>query len=145
MTTTIPVQAKIAAAWTSFTLLYAYVDILNFFKPGVLDSILHGKVWDFDVSAPLLTLMLASVAIPSVMVFLSLVLPARANRLTNITVAIVLVPYTLFNVAGESLEWAAFYAISIGLEVALLVFIVRSAWTWRASTAVAATALSSVR
>ena len=145
MTTTISVQAKIAAAWTSFTLLYAYVDILNFFKPGVLDSILHGKVWDFDVSAPLLTLMLASVAIPSVMVFLSLVLPARANRLTNITVAIVLVPYTLFNVAGESLEWAAFYAISIGLEVALLVFIVRSAWVWRASVAVAATAPSSVR
>ena len=125
---TIPVQARIAAAWTSFMFLYAYVDILNFFKPGVLDSILNGKVWNFDVSAPLLT-------VPSVMVVLSMTLPARANRITNLVVAAVLVPYTLFNVAGESLEWAAFYAVSIGVEIALLLFVVRSAWKWKVPTA----------
>lgn len=130
-TTTIPAQAKIAAVWTSFMFLYAYVDILNFFKPGVLDSILNGKVWDFDVSATLLTFMLTSVAIPSVMVVLSMTLPARANRITNLIVAALLVPYTLFNAVGESLEWAAFYAVSIGIEVALLAFILRSAWKWK--------------
>ena len=139
-TTTIPVQAKIAAAWTSFMFLYAYVDILNFFKPGVLDSILNGRVWNFDVSATLLTIMLTSVAIPGVMVILSMTLPSRANRITNIVVATLLVPYTLFNVAGESLEWAAFYAVSIGIEVALLVFILRSAWKWKAVVAVPAEA-----
>lgn len=132
---TIPVQARIAAAWTSFMFLYAYVDILNSFKPGVLDSILNGKVWNFDVSAPLLTVMLISVAVPSVMVVLSMTLPARANRITNLVVAAVLVPYTLFNVAGESLEWAAFYAVSIGVEIALLLFVVRSAWKWKVPTA----------
>ena len=42
----IPVQAKIAAAWTSFMFLYAYVDILNFFKPGVVDDIQDGVVFD---------------------------------------------------------------------------------------------------
>lgn len=132
MTThTIPVQTKIAAAWTSFMFLYAYVDILNFFKPGVLDSILNGQVWNFDVSAPLLTLMLTSVAIPAVMVLLSVILPARANRITNFVVAAVLIPYSLANAAGESLEWIAFYAVSIGIEVALLAFILRSAWTWK--------------
>ncbi|MBQ9918259.1 MAG: hypothetical protein IJO71_13820 [Microbacterium sp.] len=145
MTTTIPVQAKIAAAWTSFMFLYAYVDILNFFKPGVLAEILNGKVWDFEVSAPLLTVMLASVAVPAVMVVLSLALPTRANRITNLVVAIVLVPYSLFNVVGESLEWAAFYAISIGLEVALLAFILRVAWIWNVAGAIAPTAPESAR
>ena len=145
MTTTIPVQAKIAAAWTSFMFLYAYVDILNFFKPGVLAEILNGKVWDFEVSAPLLTVMLASVAVPALMVVLSLALPARANRITNLVVAIVLVPYSLFNVVGESLEWAAFYAISIGLEVALLAFILRVAWIWNAAGDIAPTAPESAR
>ena len=72
-----PVRAKLAAAWTSFMFLYAYVDILNFFKPGVLDSIFNGKVWDFYVSAPLLTFMLTSVAIPIVMVVLSMTIPLR--------------------------------------------------------------------
>ena len=32
----IPVRAKLAATWTSFMFLYAYVDILNFFTPGVI-------------------------------------------------------------------------------------------------------------
>ena len=38
----IPVQAKLAAAWTSFMFLYVYVDIIAFFKPGVVDDILVG-------------------------------------------------------------------------------------------------------
>ena len=33
----IPVQAKLAAAWTSFMFLYVYVDVLNFYKPGVVE------------------------------------------------------------------------------------------------------------
>ena len=57
----IPVQAKIAAAWTSFMFLYIYVDFFNLYKPGVVDGILNGLVWKFDVSPTLLTIMLASV------------------------------------------------------------------------------------
>lgn len=41
----IPVQAKLAAAWTSLMFLYAYVDILAFHKPGVVEDILVGVVW----------------------------------------------------------------------------------------------------
>ena len=98
----IPVRAKLAAAWTSFMFLYVYVDILAFFKPGVIDDILDGKVWEFDVSQTLLTTFLALMAIPIFMVVLSMTLPARANRITNLIVASVQVPYTAFNVAGES-------------------------------------------
>ena len=46
----IPVQAKLAAAWTSFMFLYVYVDILVFYKPGVVDDILVGVVWEFDIT-----------------------------------------------------------------------------------------------
>jgi len=83
----IPVQAKIAAAWTSFMFLYIYVDFFNLYKPGVVDGILNGLVWRFDVSSTLLTVMLASVAIPALMVMLSMTLPARVNRATNLVVA----------------------------------------------------------
>ena len=37
----IPVQAKLAAAWTSFMFLYIYVDLFNLYKPGVIDGILR--------------------------------------------------------------------------------------------------------
>ena len=134
------VRAKLAAAWTSFMFLYVYVDILNFYKPGVVDSILDGLVWRFEVSPILLTVMLASVAIPGLMVLLSMTLPARVNRLTNLVIASLYIPYSLFNAAGTTWEWVFFYVLSIGAELVLLAFILRSAWTWpRASHAALAT------
>jgi hypothetical protein len=46
----VPVQAELAAAWTSSMLLYAYVDILGLYMPGVIEDILAGIVWEFDIS-----------------------------------------------------------------------------------------------
>lgn len=124
----IPVQIKLAAAWTSFMFLYLYVDYLHLYKPGVLEGIMGGLVWEFDVSQALMTAFLTSVAIPSFMILLSITLPARVNRATNIVVASLNIPYAMFNAVGES--WFYFYGLSIGLEVLLLAFILRSAWTW---------------
>jgi hypothetical protein len=124
----IPVQAKLAAAWTSFMFLCVYVDIIAFFKPGTIDEILVGKIWEFDVSQTLLTTFLALMAIPIFMVVLSMTLPARANRITNLIVASVQVPYTAFNMAGES--WTYFYGLGFALEVIVLALILRYAWTW---------------
>ena len=118
--------------------LYIYVDVLNFYKPGVLDGILNGLMWRFDVSSTLLTVVLVSVSIPAMMVALSMTLPARANRAANLVVASLLIPYTIFNAAGTTWEWAGFYGISIGLELLLLAFVLRSAWTWPRTAAVPA-------
>ena len=123
-----PVQAKLAAAWTSFMFLYIYVDYFALYKPGVIDDILGGAVFEFDISQTLLTAFLTLIAIPSLMVFLSMTLPARANRLMNLIVAPIYVVVSAFNGLGES--WTYFYGLSIGLEVLLLAFILRSAWTW---------------
>lgn len=124
----IPVRAKLAAAWTSFMFLYAYVDILNFFTPGVVEDILDGKVFEFDLSQTFSTTALTLVAIPILMIVLSMTLPARANRITNLIVASLYVPVTAFNVVGES--WLYFYGLGIALELILLALIVRYAWTW---------------
>src|SRR4029077_18540702 len=136
--------AKIAAAWTSFMFLYIYVDFFNLYKPGVVDGILNGLVWKFDITPTLLTIMLASVAIPALMVMLSMTLPARVNRAINLVVATLYIPYSVFNAAGESWDWAFFYGLSIGLEVLLLAFILRSAWTWPRRTASPATLATSL-
>jgi hypothetical protein len=126
----IPVRTALAAAWTSFMFLYIYVDYFHLHKPGVIDNLRAGVVFEFDISPPLLTLMLTSVAIPALMVLLSATLPARVSRTTNLIVASLYIPYSLFNAVGESWDWAFFYILSIGIEVLILAFILRSAWTW---------------
>ncbi|MET9311742.1 DUF6326 family protein [Kribbella sp. NPDC003505] len=124
----IPGRAKLAAAWTSFMFLYAYVDILNFYTPGVIQDILDGKVFEFDLSQTFSTTALTLVAIPALMVVLSMTLPARVNRITNLIVAALYVPVTAFNVVGGS--WLFFYGLGVVLELILLALILRYAWTW---------------
>jgi hypothetical protein len=128
----IPVQAKLAAAWTSFMFLYAYVDILGFFTPGIVEDILDGRVFEFDLSQTFSTTVLAVLAVPIFMVVLSMTLPARLNRTTNLVVAALLVPFTVFNVAGGF--YLLFYGLGVVLELVLLALIVRYAWTWPRTT-----------
>ncbi|QJW35912.1 DUF6326 family protein [Cellulosimicrobium protaetiae] len=124
----VPVRAKLAATWTSLMFLYAYVDILNFFTPGVVEDILDGKVFVFDLSQTFSTAALTLMTVPILMVTLSMTLPARASRVTNLVVASLYVPVTAFNVLGES--WLLFYGLGVVLELVLLALVLRYAWTW---------------
>jgi hypothetical protein len=126
----VPVRAKLAAAWTSFMFLVIYVDYFHLYKPGALDDILAGRVFEFDISPTFLVIGLTLIAIPTLMIVLSVILPARANRVINLGVASLEIPISIFNAVGESWTYFAFYGLSIGLELLLLAFILRSAWTW---------------
>ncbi len=137
-----PVQAKLAAAWTSFMFLYIYVDFLALYKPGVVDDILAGIVHEFDISQTFVVTALTLLAIPILMILLSTTLPARVNRTINLVVATLYIPFSMYNAVGES--WTYFYGLSIGLEVLLLAFILRSAWTWPRRTASPATLAASL-
>jgi len=143
----LPVQAKLAAAWATFMFLYIYVDILGFYKPGVVDDILVGVVWEFDITPTWAITALTLLAIPIFMVVLSMVLPARANRIANLVVASIQVPFAAFNAWGEVGEpWMYFYILGVALELVVLAFILRSAWTWpRRTTSPAAAATGSPR
>lgn len=134
-----PVQAKLAAAWTSFMFLYIYVDYLALYKPGFVDDIRAGIVHEFDTGPTFVALALTLIAIPSLMILLSVTLPARVNRTVNLVVATLYIPVSIFNAAGESWSYSYFYGFSIGLEVLLLAFILRSAWAWPRRTASPAT------
>jgi hypothetical protein len=124
----VPVQAKLAAAWSSFMFLYIYVDYLTLYVPGVVDDIRAGIVFEFAISQTFVVAALTLVAIPIFMILLSAVLPARANRITNLVVASLYVPISMFNAVGES--WLFYYGLGVVLELFLLAYILRSAWTW---------------
>lgn len=138
-----PVQAKLAAAWTSFLFLYVYVDIIAFYKPGIVDDILAGVVWEFDITETWAITALTLLAIPIFMVVLSMTLPARANRIANLIVASIQVPFAAFNAVGQLGEsWMYFYLLGVALELILLALILRYAWSWPRSTPSATTGLT---
>ena len=51
-----PVQAKLAAAWTSFMFLVIYIDYFHLYQPGEIDEIRGGVIFEFDISPTLMTI-----------------------------------------------------------------------------------------
>ena len=121
------VKLKLGALWVSFMFFYIYVDYFHLYMPGKVEEIIKGQVFVFDITQGFLMVALALVAIPVLMIFLSVFLPAKVNRLTNIIVATMLIPYMLFNLAGEAWIHMVFGAI---VEVILLCLIISYAWKW---------------
>lgn len=129
-TSVIAVQAKLAAAWTSLMFLIIYIDYFHLYQPGEIDDIRGGVIFAFDISGTLLTIFFAIIAIPALMVMLSVTLRPRVNRAVNLVVASLYIPICVFNAAGATSDWAFYYVVTIGVEVLILAFILRTAWTW---------------
>lgn len=126
----LPVQAKLAAAWTSLMFLVIYIDYFHLYQPGEIDKIRGGDIFEFAISPTLMSIFFVIIAITALMVMLSMALPARVSRVTNLVVAAVYIPIMIFNVVGASPEWNFYYGLTIGVEVLILAYILRSAWTW---------------
>lgn len=142
----IPVQAKLAAGWTSLMYLVLYIDYFHLYQPGEIDIIRGGNIFVFDISGNLLTIFFLLISTPALMVLLSVTLPARVNRATNLVAALLWIPFCVFNAAGATPDYALYYGVTIGVEVLILVFILRSAWTWpRTHSDAAAVATAGVR
>jgi len=124
------VRVKLAVLWTSFMFLYVYVDYFALYMPGKIKDILNGRVFIFDITQGFIFTALFLAIIPMLMILLSVVLKARVSRLTNIIIATALIPYMLFNLAGEA--WPHMILAAV-VEVILLMLIIRYAWKWPAA------------
>jgi hypothetical protein len=123
----VSVNIKLALLWTTFMFLYTYVDHFTLYMPGIIQGITQGKVYLFNISQGFIFTALALSTIPMFMIFLSVVLPSKVNRIVNIVIASIHVPYMLFNLSGEA--WLHMY-FAAALEMILLGLIIAYAWKW---------------
>lgn len=123
------VKLKLAGLWITLMFVYLYVDYIGLFKPGVIEDILVGKIWVLDITQVWALTALVMMTIPSLMVFLSLALPAKANRWTNLIVAILFVVVSIGNAVGEE-TWVYYHIYAMVVQVVLLGLIIWFAWQW---------------
>ena len=83
------VKVKLSALWIALMFLYTYADILGFYAPGNIEELISGESAGIRMTQELLLGSAILMMIPSTMVFLSLALQAKANRLVNMFVGIV--------------------------------------------------------
>lgn len=76
----LPMRLKLSALWTSLTFCYLYGDYFGLYKPGKLQHMLAGAGPMGPTSQGSLLFVSLLLVVPGLMVFLSLVLPARSVR-----------------------------------------------------------------
>lgn len=106
---------------------YSYADVLGFYSPGNLADILAGEIGGVPLTQEMLFVMAVLMALPIVMMFLSLILMPKANRVLNIVAAIV---YIVVLLATFLTTITAYYVVLAGIELVCLVLIVWFAFKW---------------
>ena len=123
----IHVKFKISALWVAVMFCYVYGDFFSLFQPGKLAGMLAGKIEPLGPTTQGVLLGTAALmAIPSIMVFLSLVLKPKINRLLNIILGVTYSLVILITMPGA---WIFYIFLGV-LEVALTGLIVWYAWHW---------------
>ena len=125
----INIKIKLAGLWAAVMFIFIYVDYFALYIPGVMEKIIEGKVahTGIEITQVFLLLVIILMIIPSLMIFLSLILKAKANRLTNIIASIFKIIVVVGALIGEI--WIYYIFASI-VELVLLSLIVWYAWKW---------------
>ncbi len=122
----IHVKVKISALWVSVMFCYIYADYFGLYVPGALQRMMEGKMGPLGPTTQGVLLGASlMMAIPSVMVFLSLALKAKLNRWVNIVLGTLYTVIILITMR----DWA-FYIFFGVIEVTLTSLIVLYAWKW---------------
>jgi hypothetical protein len=123
----VPVKLKLSLLWATVLFCYLYGDYFGLYKPGKLKGMLDGTLQHLGPTSQGILLGLSiSMAIPSLMVFLSLVLSPKVSRSVNIVVGVI---YTLFVLITMPGSWN-FYLFFGTVDMILTSLIIWYAWTW---------------
>lgn len=122
----LPVRLKLSALWASLTFCYLYGDYFGLYKPGKLQHMLDGAGPVGTASQGSLLFVALLLAVPGLMVLLTLLLPVRLTRWLNLGLALF---YALFVALTMPGAWWFYLAYS-SIEIALCAAIAWLAWRW---------------
>jgi glycerol-3-phosphate acyltransferase PlsY len=107
---------------------YIYCDYFELYAPGKLDSMLQGNIGPLGATTQGVLLGTSLLmAVPSLMIALSVALPARYNRIVNIVIGAF---FTLLLVLLTYSSAWYFYKVFAAIETVLTASVVRYAWKW---------------
>jgi len=127
--TQIDVKIVLSGLWVAMLFLFAYVDIFGFYRADIIEGALAGEVpgQGITINQAFLAAATGYILIPSLMVVVSLMAPAKLNRRLNIGVSIFYAVTIAAFCIGES--WI-YYLLGSFFEVVLLLMAARTAWRW---------------
>ena len=126
--TKVNIKIKLAALWTSVLFCYLYGDYFQLYVPEKVNGLITGEN-NLDSPTKLLIASLV-LAIPAVMIALSILLTSRINRFLNVFFGIIFTLMMLLIGINSLTPWYSFYVFFAFLESLITILIVWFAWNW---------------
>jgi hypothetical protein len=121
----INVKLKISALWIAVMFCYVYGDYIQIYVPGILAKAMEVNATT-ETQMQFFSVALL-MAMPSVMIFFTLVIKPKINRWMNMILSTL---YIIILVATNLTETWVFYLFLTAIEVLISVAIVWYAWKW---------------
>ncbi|MCU0400781.1 MAG: DUF6326 family protein [Algoriphagus sp.] len=128
------IRLKLAALWTAIMFCYIYGDYFELYVPGKVNDLLSGQN-NLDSPLKLFTATIL-LTLPSLMIFLSLVLSPRLTKWLNIGIGLFFTLFTLLVGISSISEWRIFYVFLSFIESCLTLIVAIMAWNWPKEKAV---------
>lgn len=124
----INIRLKLSALWTAVMFCYIYGDYFELYVPHKVEGLLNGQ--NFLDSPMKLFSAAFALAVPALMIFLSLILNPKWTKWLNIGVGVFFTLLTLLVGITSMSVWMVFYVFLALLESIITAIIVWQAWTW---------------
>lgn len=124
----INIKIKLSALWAGVTLCYLYCDYFELYVPEKVQGMISGE--NLLHSPAKLFIAAVVLAVPAVMVFLSILLKPIVSKWLNIVVGIVFTCMMVLIAFTYSEVWYTFYLFYAILESLITAIIVWLAWKW---------------
>jgi len=124
---TLNIKIKLSALWGSVMSLYIYCDYFDLYIPGKIEKMIDGTAFFGSVNQEVLLGLSSILLITSMMICLSILLPATINRIINIVVGIIMT--LMLGYIAYITGWY-FYKMYAVVEALLTLLVVWYAWNW---------------
>jgi hypothetical protein len=122
-----PTPLKLALLWTTLMFLYIYNDYFSLYRPGEIEGMMAGRIGPLgEATEGVLVGVSLMLAIPALMIALSVLLPAPASRWLNAGFGAIYTAIQALTLTGDAL----FYRIVVVMEIAVTLTIVTLALRW---------------
>ena len=123
----VPTKLKLSLLWASLMFLYIYNDYFMLYVPHTIEEMSKGRMGPLGAATGTVMVGVSLLlAVPALMIFLSAATPPRVSKWLNVGLGLSYTAVEVLTFAGPHL----FYAIVVGIEIALTLLIVWYALRW---------------
>ena len=129
LNTKLDIKIKLFALWIALMFLFVYADLKAIYQTGTVEAIIKGEIIGMKINDFFLLSSAILMSIPAIMIFLTVILKPKLNRILNIIFPLLFIFVNIGTYFAPGKVWY-YYIYFTSLEYIICVLLIGIAWKW---------------